>query len=265
MTKDSIRAIAFDFGNTLCPWDEEQYWQVTRSTVRQICAHAPGCDFDSALDIFMRIRRDGYARNLPRMLENNLVGILAQTAEEVRGKPLSEADLQGIVRGHETSFVEACTAPEGLHELLGRLSRKYKLAVASNYPLSECIRLSLKELGIDRYFRVTIVSGDLGVIKPSRRIFDKLVSEMAVLAENILFVGDDWVADVVGAYASGMPCVQIVNSDSGRNPRTLEGVFGVHFRKALESPELRGWQEAKPLAVLNSVLELESWLEAESA
>ena len=262
MSKDTIQAIAFDFGNTLCPWDEEQYWHVTHSTVREICAHSPDSDFDSALEIFMRIRREGYSRNLPRLRENDLVHILGRTAEEVCGAPLCKADLQGIVSGHVASFAEVCKAPDGLHDLLDRLSRRYKLAVASNYPLAECIRRALSKLEIDKYFQATVVSGDLGVIKPSKLVFDKVVSDLSLPREKVLFVGDDWVADVVGAHISGLPCLQIANTDNRRKPRSLGGLFGAYFDKALKSPELKGWQEARPLAVLNSVLELEAWLEA---
>jgi len=260
-----FQAIAFDFGNTLCPWGEEQYWQVTHRTVSQICVHAPRYDFDSAVELFVRARREGYAKNLPRMEENDLVEILARTAAKICGRPLSEAELQEVVDAHVRSFVDVCAPPKGLHELLERLSSKYRLAVLSNYPLSECIRLSLRELGIERHFGITVVSGDMGVIKPSRRIFGRLLSDLRLPPEKVLFVGDDWVADVVGACASGMPCVQIADSNGDPKALALDGMFGPYFRKALESPELSCWREARPLAVLGSILELEQWLEGRGA
>ena len=262
---NSIKAIAFDFGNTLCAWDERQYWQVTRNTMNAICTHAPGHDFDSAYEVFNRLRGEHSARNLPRMVENDLVEILAQTAEELRGKPLSKSDLQEVVHTHVRSFVEVCGAPHKLRGFLDRLSAKYRLGLLSNYPISDCIRLSLKRMGIDGYFSPTIVSGDLGVIKPARRIFGELLAEMNLPPEEVLFVGDDWTADIVGACASGIPCVHILDSSAEREPRSLEGVFGVYLRKALESPELSCWAEAKPVAVMKSVLELEPWLEDRNA
>lgn len=262
MSKDTIQAIAFDFGNTLCPWDEEQYLQITRSTLSGICAHAPGHDFNSAYRVFSRILDRESARNLPRLLENDLVGVISDTAAALCGRPLSPSSLESLVDAHVAAFVEVCRTPDGVHAMLDRLSDKFKLAVVSNYPLSQCIRVSLATLGLDKYLDATIVSGDLGVIKPSRRLFDEACSALDLTPETILFVGDDWIADIVGAWASGMPCVQIVDSHGDSKPRSLEGVFGVYLRQALESPELRPWQEARPLAVLNSVLELEAWLEA---
>jgi putative hydrolase of the HAD superfamily len=256
---DSIKAIAFDFGNTLCAWDEPQYRQVTLSTLQAICAAVPGLDVESAYGVFSRIRNEHCARELPRMHEVDLTQILAETAKELRGAPLSDSEMQGVIEAHLRAFVGACRLSPGLHALMERLSRRYRLAVLSNYSMSECIRLSLRELGLDKHLERIIVSADLGVIKPSRRIFAELLDAMGLPPQNVLFVGDDWVADVVGACASGMACVQIANGSVGS--QVLDNVFGVYLRKALESPELSCWAEAKPVAVMKSVLELERWLE----
>lgn len=254
-----IKAIAFDFGNTLCPWDAEQYWQITRIVLTQVCAHAPGVDIEKAVEAFSRIRNTDSALNLPRMAENDLPGIYAKTALEVCGRPLNKFELSSIIATHIGAFVGVCRTQDGLDSMLERLSAKYRLAVLSNYPIPDCIRQSLICMGIEKRFDVTVVSGDIGVIKPGKRIFDRLLDELDMPAENVLFVGDDWVADVVGAWAAGMPCVHIMD---GHSQAKLEGVFGTYLRKALESPELAGWESAQPLAVLDSALSLESWLEA---
>lgn len=259
---NSIKAIAFDFGNTLCAWDEAQYQQVTLSTVEAVCATMPGLDVESACGVFSRIRNEHCARELPRMREVDLTQILAETAKELRGAPLSDAEMHSVIEAHVKAFVGVCRSSPGLHALMERLSRRYRLAVLSNYSMSECIRLSLRELGLDRYLDKVMVSADLGVIKPSRWIFAELLNAMDLPPENVLFVGDDWVADVVGACASGMPCVQIAN---GGGSQILDSAFGVYLRQALESPELSCWAEAKPVAVMKSVLELEPWLEDRNA
>lgn len=258
MTNNSIKAIAFDFGNTLCPWDEEQYWSVTRMALTRMCALVPGKDMESMLEVFCRVRNEDSSVNLPQSLENDLAGIYQKTAVEVCGNPLSSADLANLLDTHVKAFVAVCRPPEGLHEFLARLSKKYRLALLSNYPLPDAIRLSLVKFGVEKLFNPVIVSGDLGIIKPHRMIFDKLLADLNLPAEQVLFVGDDWVADVIGSSASGMRCVQIANHHAG-NKR--EGVFGTYIRQAVHRPEFGTWRDAKPLAVLNSVLDLEGWLE----
>ena len=255
---NNIKAIAFDFGNTLCPWDEEQYWEVTRTALNHMCAHAPGKSLESVTEVFSRVRNEDSSINLPQSLENDLPGIYQKTATEVCGRPLSSADLADLVDTHVKAFVGVCRPPDGLQEFLIRLSKKYRLALLSNYPLPDAIRLSLIKFGVEKLFNPIIVSGDLGFIKPHRMIFDKLLTDLDLPPEKVLFVGDDWVADVVGASASGIPCIQIKNHHMSNK---LEGVFGTYIRQAVYRPEFSAWREAKPLAVLNSVLDLEGWLE----
>lgn len=255
---NNIKAIAFDFGNTLCPWDEEQYWAVTRIALTHMCERMPGTDMDAVLEVFSKVRNEDSAINLPQSLENDLPGIYQKTAAEVCGKPLSSADLSNLVDTHIKAFVGVCHPPKGLKEFLTRLSSKYRLALLSNYPLPDAIRLSLIEFGVDKLLDPVIVSGDVGIIKPHRMIFDKLLADLDLPAEQVLFVGDDWVADIMGASASGMPSIQIANH---HGKGKLEGVFGHYIRQAVYRPEFSPWREAKPLAVLNSVLDLEGWLD----
>ncbi|HUV04301.1 MAG TPA: HAD-IA family hydrolase [Armatimonadota bacterium] len=265
MSSQDIRAIAFDFGNTLCPWDEEQYWQVTNATLDHICALSDGHSTDSAYKVFSRLRDEESSRNLCRLVESDLIRILADTARELLGRPLDGSELDKLVNAHVAAFVGVCKAPPGLISMLDRLSQRYRLALLSNYPLPTCIRLSVESLQIGKYFESTIVSGDVGVIKPGRRMFREVLSALKLAPESVLFVGDDWIADVVGACAAGMPCVHILDSAATRKVKMMEGVFGAYLRKALALPELSCWREAKPVAVLNSVLELEKWLEEQGA
>jgi putative hydrolase of the HAD superfamily len=260
MDKTPIRAIAFDFGNTLCPWNEDQYWQITRATLDHICSYADGHGFDSAYDVLSRLRSEDSARNLPRLVENDLEGILRRTAAEIAGRPFSQAELDGVLETHRAAFAGVCHTPEGLPEMLDRLSEKYPLAVISNYSMSGCIDRSLRCMDIAEYFSPVIVSADLGIIKPSPLIFGRLCAQLGLPPEQVLFAGDDWVADVVGARSAGMPCVHVRGGGS-MQAETLDRIFGTYLRQALERPELHGWREAKPLAVLHSVLELERWLE----
>lgn len=261
MAEQAIQGIAFDFGNTLCRYDEKEYWRVTDTTLEHIYACADNCDTSTARDAFRYFNDEELARKLPRLLENDLGRILCDTARELTGQELAYSEIQSLTEAHISVFVQTCKAEDGLADLLDRLSRRYRLAVLSNYPIPECIRLSLRNLEIDRYFHTTMVSGDFGVLKPSQQLFGSLVSAMALDPENVLFVGDNWAADVVGACTCGMPCVQIGDGAAVCGPESMEGVFGVCMRKAFKLPEFAGWRDARPLAVLKSIFELERWLE----
>lgn len=257
-----IQAIAFDFGNTLCPWDEEQYQEVTTAGLRHICSLGSGHCIEEAGKVFARIRDEDSERNLPALRENDLAKMLADTAQEVLGRTLAPSELDGLIGVHTEAFVGVCKVFSGVERMLEHLSTKYRLALLSNYPSSSCIRLSLEHLGVAHFFEAaTVVSGDLGVIKPGRRLFQELLSALTLPADQVLFVGDDWVADIVGAHASGLPSVHIESESGTEKQELMDGVFGTFLRRALTMPELSGWENARPLARLNCVVELEEWLE----
>jgi len=258
--RNTFQAIAFDFGNTLCPWDDAQYWQVTRGALEHVCSYAPGSTFEQAYEAFSRYRMEECVRNLPRLRENDLPGMLRRTAEELSGRSISESELADIVRAQTEAFVRVCHAPEGLPAVLERLSHDHILAVLSNYSLPAAIRLSLEKMGIDKYFHTIMVSADLGIIKPSRELFGELLVKLDVPPEKALFVGDDWLADVVGASACGMPVVQVTGNTTEDFAERMNAIFNGYIRQVLDLPEYRPWRNAEPLAVLGSVFDLERWL-----
>jgi putative hydrolase of the HAD superfamily len=48
-----------------------------------------------------------------------------------------------------------------------------------------------------------VVSGDIGIYKPDRRIFDEAISRAGVKNEEAMFVGDHPVNDIEGARGAG--------------------------------------------------------------
>lgn len=57
--------------------------------------------------------------------------------------------------------------------------------------------------------RVLIDSGVVGVAKPDPTIFDPVLDELGMAPERILYVGDTYQSDVLGARAAGLQVVQL--------------------------------------------------------
>ena len=86
---------------------------------------------------------------------------------------------------------------------LEALKRKgIKLALISNW--DDRLRPLLRASGLDRHFDVTIISTEVGVHKPDRRIFEAALSQLNVPAGQALHIGDALREDVEGARAAGM-------------------------------------------------------------
>jgi len=62
----------------------------------------------------------------------------------------------------------------------------------------------LREIGIRDHFDFVIDSVVVGVSKPDRRIFDLALREVSLAAHEVVFVGDYYVVDVLGARDAGM-------------------------------------------------------------
>lgn len=70
-------------------------------------------------------------------------------------------------------------------------------------------RNKIKALGLEPYFDAVVLSGEAGVHKPDRRVFDLATSRLGVANEDCVFVGDNPDADIAGALGAGMEAVWI--------------------------------------------------------
>jgi putative hydrolase of the HAD superfamily len=92
-------------------------------------------------------------------------------------------------------------------ELLGKLQTRYRLALLSNYPCGRSIRDGLAKLGLAEFFACIVVSGEVGFVKPHPRPYELMLEGLGLNADQCVYVGDNWLADVQGAKGVGMRAV----------------------------------------------------------
>lgn len=87
----------------------------------------------------------------------------------------------------------------------------------------------LPKLELFDYFNFVIVSAIVGVTKPHPRIFEIAIEEAGVPPEQILYVGDNYLDDVVGANNVGMDAVLINRPERqpGIAPMMIDSLFEV--------------------------------------
>ena len=111
--------------------------------------------------------------------------------------------------GHDSSG-RAITADviEGAFEILRKLTKVgYKVALIANDEDAASVRNVITNTGLKDYFDTIAISGELGVEKPDRRIFEVALNSLGVKAENAVMVGNRVDADIVGANRLGMTSV----------------------------------------------------------
>ena len=108
---------------------------------------------------------------------------------------------------------------------LERLRGRYRLFAVSNG------NADLGRCGLGGWFEGHITAASAGAAKPDARIFAHLAAAAGVEPGDILHVGDDPLADVVGATQAGIPAVWL-NRDSrpwpGHFARPLRTIASLH-------------------------------------
>ena len=94
--------------------------------------------------------------------------------------------------------------PADYDHFLKQLGARYRLAVVSNFDHHPTAHNILKRDGIYHHFHEITISDAHGYRKPHQKIFDDTLQQLALSAEEVLFVGDSWEDDVVGAQQAGI-------------------------------------------------------------
>lgn len=99
--------------------------------------------------------------------------------------------------------------PEQLEVVKKLRAMGIKTAIVTNISASRLAsqRKKVEVLQIGDLFDAVIYSGELGIHKPDRRIFDHAAEALGVSNDQCVFVGDDPTSDVAGALNADMEVV----------------------------------------------------------
>jgi HAD superfamily hydrolase (TIGR01509 family) len=215
-----LLAISFDFANTLVPVDRRGFRTVVELTLDAATERCRIRDRDAFLRAWDEERDRQFREEVPEGREVDLAqrvgrvlarcrGFVPPPVEErwddVAALALSSAEERDLVVDRYTSsFVHAMPPPPMVGPLLARLAaRGFRLGILSNWPLSVTIERYVEAAGWRGSLAAIVVSQRVGAIKPSPVIFATAAAELGVAGPTILHVGDDWMADVVGARRAG--------------------------------------------------------------
>ncbi|MBR5003565.1 MAG: YjjG family noncanonical pyrimidine nucleotidase [Bacteroidaceae bacterium] len=114
-------------------------------------------------------------------------------------------------------------------ELLDYLTQRgYNLYILSN-GFIEVQHKKLQSAGIEDYFERMVLSDEIGINKPDRRLFDYALEVTHSQAADTLMIGDNYDADILGAMQAGWG--QIYFDRNHRGITTQEPQHTVHSLK----------------------------------
>jgi 2-haloalkanoic acid dehalogenase type II len=200
MNTDAIRAICFDLDNTL--WEIEPVlaraehiladW--LRSRYPRIPARFSPTQVQEVRAALLR-EQPHQAHDLS-FLRRETIARLAQTVGYDRDIAHEAFEHWFVARNRVEPYVEVLPA-------LGILKSRFRLATLTNG------NADLARIGLAHHFEVTLSAGALGCAKPDARVYETLCSALTLKPAEILFVGDEPHADVVGPRSVGMQTVWV--------------------------------------------------------
>jgi len=117
---------------------------------------------------------------------------------------------ESLLAEYEDGFARNVVPMPGMRATLARLrAQGWGIGVVTN-GRSAFQRRTLSALAIGDLLDVVVVSEECGLRKPDPAIFQLALDALGCQARASWFVGDDPVADVVGARAAGMRALQLV-------------------------------------------------------
>jgi HAD superfamily hydrolase (TIGR01662 family) len=228
-----IELVCLDVGGVM--YADAVYRRAILRALRELGASMTDVEFDAAYEECRREQRGSFRRRLAgRFLLGAASGTsdLDAAAEEVRRRASAH---WSYPPGALETDVLPC-----LREVKGR---GYRLAVVANQPSS--IRAVLRRDGLDGFFDVWAISGELGFEKPDPRMLEHVLANARVAPDRATMVGDRLDDDIVPAKAAGLRAVWVLRGEAPHEPtaeqlavpdasiRSLAGLA-----RALESPDV---------------------------
>jgi putative hydrolase of the HAD superfamily len=203
-----IRAVLFDYGNTLVPFGRREAAAVDRAVAALLAPRCPGSDPAALAEASGRVKERLIAGAMATGREITGPEYAAALAEAcgLSGQgPALEADLDRAVGD---AFEAALRLPGDTLPVLDSLRGRFRLGLVSNYYLPAPLRRTLDRFGIAGRLEATVVSAEVGWVKPRPEPFLAVLDALDLAPDACAFVGDNAFADVGGAAALGMATVR---------------------------------------------------------
>jgi len=214
-----LRAVSFDFGQTLAELDHEFLARRVLTFGAELDPGAARAGTVAAWHAYGTGKALGHARAWQLMMVELL---RAGGVHKLRGDadpdyPEKIASLLWDAQPTQNLWRKPIA---GMFELVAELSASgIPVGIISNSEgrLAELV----EELGQTALFPVIVDSGRLGIDKPDARIFQHAAGLLGVSLNELVHVGDAWEADVLGARAAGAEAVWFAPTDARALPEKV--------------------------------------------
>jgi FMN phosphatase YigB (HAD superfamily) len=212
----TYKAVMFDLFDTLVDFDRTQIPVVTIAgrevrttageTYKVLAQHAPHIPFETYYQALSTVTQE-----LLAIRERDHLEIPARRRYELLcdrlGMPrggAAEHCIEGMLATHHRYMHDSTVCPPERTQVLEALQVRYPLGLLSNFDSAETGLRIVATHGLRPYFSPIHISEAIGYRKPRREAFLRTAEAMGVAPQDVLFIGDTFALDVVGAKSVGM-------------------------------------------------------------
>ena len=109
---------------------------------------------------------------------------------------------------------------EGAKKTIEKINQKgYLMCLISNtgFTSPNTYNIFLERIGISKYIKIILLSNELQTAKPSKTIYDIAIRKLGVPKKEIIHIGDNYQADVIGSKNCGIKPLWLNDDDNLTN------------------------------------------------
>jgi len=129
------------------------------------------------------------------------------------------------VNFYRNKLLGTCTPFKGGGKLLSGVKQKVKTGLITNAYDGEEQRERIRNSGLEAYFDLIVIAGDIGIYKPDPSIFFYALNRINVVPGKALYIGDSVTHDIVGAKSAGMKTA-LFSEHSNRDTDVADYIIG---------------------------------------
>ena len=205
-----IKAIIFDFIGTLTNVKNYSLENSKMKLYRAIVDAGFNVDVKSFLDAYSQAHEKYRVIRYEKLVEVTNAIWISEALNSLGFKATPEdSRIKAAVNMFFEDYLNGLELRPCVKKLLKKASMEYKLGIISNFTYAPVIYAGLRNLGINQFFNVVLVSEEVGWRKPHIKIFQEALKRLGVTAKEAVYVGDSPAEDIMGAKAVGMKTVFI--------------------------------------------------------
>lgn len=215
-----LMGVLFDLGNTVVKFPESglesvflpRHKPLFESLVEiinnSLVKSGINADWSSFFQVYKTVRVEQMRWQKQTLKEYDMRERLAKVLDALGFKVSSTSEIiQHALEEYFESYIKHVKMEKDTIHLLKNLHINRKLGLVTNFAYPPCIYTILDKFNLKQIFDVVVVSGEVGWVKPSPKIFHAALSKLGLKAHQVVFVGDDSETDIKGARNVGMKTV----------------------------------------------------------